>query len=39
MTSKKRQVQIDEIRKLDENNTKKKQSTKEALFKENFIKA
>ena len=39
MTSKKRQVQINEIRKLEENNTKKEQSTKEALFKENFIEA
>ena len=37
MTSKKRQVQIDEIRKLDENNTKKKQFTKKYLFKNNFI--
>ena len=39
MISKKRQVQVDKVRELDESNTKEEQSTKEAPLKEDFTEA
>ena len=39
MTSKERQVWADKVRELDKSSAKKKQSTNEALLKENFVKA
>ena len=39
MTSKERQVQVNEVKELDESSAKKEQSIKKALLKENFVKA
>ena len=39
ITSKKRQVWIDEVRELDKNSAKEKQPAKKAPLKENFMKA
>ena len=39
MTGKKRQVQVDKMKELDESSAKKEQPAKETLLEEDFIKA
>ena len=39
ITGKERQVQVDEVRELDESSAKEEQPTKEALLKKDFVEA